>query len=156
MVNMLKVKVLKPTLCQDENGQACIAPTGRIVMLREGKARHFINTGIVKLAAAKDKLSVLEPYKAAAPEKAKNEAAEVGMAVAKAIADLTNQNVNEKVKPKEAQPEEPSEAAKAVKASGRTPKEKPKEAQPEEPSKAVKASGRTPKETVFIDQDPNA
>ena len=130
MVNMLKVKVLKPTLCQDENGQACIAPTGRIVMLREGKARHFINTGVVKLAAAKDELSVLEPYKAAAPEKAKNEAAEVGMAVAKAIADLTNQN--EKAKPKEAQPEEPSEAAKVV-----------------------KASGRTPKETVFIDQDPN-
>jgi hypothetical protein len=134
MVEMMKVKVLKPTLCQDEEGRACIAPTNRIVMLRAGKAQHFINTGIAE--KSDEPLDELMPYKATQIEKAKSEAAEVGMAIAEAIAAMNSGNVND---------------AKAALEATATKKEELSEGQ-----KAVKASGRQPKPTVFIDQDPKA
>jgi len=136
MVEMMKVQVLKPTLCQDEEGRACIAPAKRVVMLRAGKARHFIKTGI---ARPSDKpLDELTPYKSTRVQKTQSEAAQIGTAIAEAIAGLNSGNVA---------------GAKAALEATATPKE-PTELS--EGQKVVKASGRQPKPTVFIDQDPKA
>jgi len=81
----MKVIVLKPTLVQDEDGDACVATVNKVVEIEENRARHFINSGVAKLAPSNAELSSLEKYEAAAPVQAETEAAVIGKAIAKAI-----------------------------------------------------------------------
>jgi len=88
----MKVIVLKPTLVQDADGAACIATTNKVVEIEENRARHFINSGVVKLAPSSAELSQLERYEASAPVQAETEASAIGKAIARAIRDVSDED----------------------------------------------------------------